>query len=40
MAETVASESDDPRVNELAQQIITTQLAEIAQMEQLLAQLA
>ena len=40
MAETVASESDDPRVNEFAQQIITTQLAEIAQMEQLLAQLA
>lgn len=39
MAEMVESESGDPRVNELADQIITTQLAEIADMEQLLAEL-
>ena len=39
MAEMVASESGDPAVNELADQIITTQLAEIAEMEQLLQQL-
>ena len=40
MAEMVASESGDPAVNALAVQIITTQLGEIAEMEQLLGQLS